>query len=106
MEVVYEIEINETFTLNSDNYLSIDPGINNFATCYDSHANKAFIINGKPLKSINQYYNKKLSELKSTLKKANNQYTSNRLERLQLKRKNKISDFMHKASRYIINYCI
>ncbi len=58
IEIIYENGI-KNLKLNKDNYLSIDLGINNFATCYNSHANKAFIINGKIIKSINQYFNKK-----------------------------------------------
>jgi len=42
--------------------MSIDLGIDNLASC-SSNANKSFIINGKPVKSINQYYNKKKAKL-------------------------------------------
>ena len=77
-------------------------GVNNFATCYDSHANKAFIINGKIIKSMNQYYNKKKAKLMSYAING----TSNKLKQLDLKRKNKISDFMHKASKWLVIYCI
>ena len=61
---------------------------------------KSYIINGKPVKSINQYYNKKKSQLQSQLK---NRKTSNRIQKLTLKRNNKIKDYFHKATSYIVN---
>ena len=105
LEIVYTIDIPDTFVVDNS-YLSIDLGIDNFATCFDNSDNSSFIINGKIVKSYNQYYNKKSAEIKSTLKTVNNRETSKRLKRLCLKRENKINDFMHKVSKYIINYCL
>lgn len=102
VEIIYETS-QVDLDLNKENYLAIDLGINNFATCYDSHANIAFIINGKIIKSMNQYYNKKKSILISYI---GDKGTSNRLKQLDLKRYNKINDYMHNASRRIIDYCI
>ena len=102
VEIVYNTETID-LNLNKENYLSIDVGVNNFATCYNSHDNKSFIVNGKVLKSYNQYYNKKRALLLSYLK---DKKTSNKLKKLDQKRNSKINDFMHKASRAIINYCI
>ena len=84
-------------------YCSIDLGLNNLATI-GSNVIKPFIINGNPLKSINQYFNKKRSFLQSKLNKG--EYTNENLERLYLKRNNKIKDYLHKASRYIINQLV
>ena len=55
--------------------------------------NKPLIINGRPLKSINQYYNKKKAKYTSLVKKCNNKKASKRLKRLSLKRTNKIVPF-------------
>lgn len=104
LEIVYKAEIPEL--VKDDSYLSVDLGITNFATCFDNSDNSSFIIKGKVIKSYNQYYNKKKSELQSQLKSINNSYTSKRLQRLVQKRSNKINDFMHKASHYIVNYCL
>jgi len=104
IEVVYEKQEKEKMINN--NYLSIDLGLNNLMTCYDTKNNKSFIINGKPLKSINQYYNKKKVEIQSKLMKNHNKYSSNRLNNLILKRNNKINDYLHKSSRFIVNYCV
>ncbi|KKC30649.1 transposase [Caldanaerobacter subterraneus subsp. pacificus DSM 12653] len=63
---------------------------------------KPIVINGKVIKSINQYYNKKKAELMSYV---GDRGTSNRIEKLTLKRNNKIKDLMHKISRFIVNWC-
>lgn len=102
IEVIYEIE-QEQLGLNPNNYLSIDIGVNNLATCYDSHANIAFIINGRIVKSINQYYNKKKAVLMSYV---GDRGTSNRIQKLTVDRNNKINNYMHNASRMIIDYCV
>jgi putative transposase len=103
IEVVYEKESIETTGLDPDSYLSIDLGLNNLVTSCDSLNHKSFIVNGRPLKSINQYFNKKRALLMSYI---GNRGTSNRIGKLTLKRNCKVNDYMHKASRFIVNYCI
>lgn len=105
MELVYEIEVPEP-TSNSNRIIGIDIGINNLATVGNNARLQPFIINGKPLKSMNQYYNKKKSKLQSELKTKHNKDWSNKLQQLTQKRSNKIDDYMHNASRFIIDYCI
>lgn len=85
--------------------MSIDLGIDNLCTCI-SNVTKSFIINGKPIKSINQFYNKQKSKFQSELKLKNHKNQSNRLYRLSLKRNNKIKDYFHKVSKYIVNQLV
>jgi len=85
---------------------AIDLGLENFATLTNNVGLKPAVIKGGILKSINQYYNKVLAEKKSTLKKQNGKDWCNELDRFARKRNNKISDFMHKASRQVIVYCL
>lgn len=94
-------------TLKDDNrkYISIDLGVDNLATCF-SNINQSFIIDGKKVKHINQFYNKKIGKVKSELKKKNDKKYSHKTRQLTLKRNNKISDYFHKASRYIINQAV
>ena len=101
MEVLYKV--NEQ-ALQKDNgrYCGIDIGVNNLATV-SSNVERPFIINGRPLKSINQYFNKKKGYYQSILKKRNGKNTSNRLRSLTDKRNNKVNDYMHKASRMLTN---
>ena len=94
--------------LNVDEYLSIDLGMNNLCSCVSK--DDCFILNGKPLKSINQFYNKKLGKLKSERplkdKKQDYNYNSSKIRKLSLKRELKITDFLHKTSKYLVNYCV
>ena len=104
-EVVYNIDVPE---IKEDNqrYIGIDIGVNNLATVCNSISDKAFIINGKPLKSINQYYNRQISHYREISKRMNKADYSKRMDTLTEKRNSKIDDYLHKASRYIINYCV
>lgn len=104
LEIVYEAEIQE---LKNDNnkYCGIDLGVDNLATLTNNLGLKPIVINGKPLKSINQYYNKKKAKLQSDLKKRNGKDWSNKLDKLQVKRDCKINYYLHKASKSIVNYC-
>ena len=94
--------------LNVDEYLSIDLGMNNLCSCVSK--DDCFILNGKPLKSINQFYNKKLGKLQSERplkdKKQDYNYNSSKIRKLSLKRELKINDLLHKASKYLVNYCV
>ena len=87
--------------------MSIDLGINNLCTlgtnCKEINN---VIINGKPVKAINQYYNKKYAEYKSIQDtKCKTAYT-NKLRTLRIKRENKLNDYLHKTSRYIVNHLV
>lgn len=90
---------------HNDNVLSIDLGLNNLATCV-SNTIEPIVINGKPIKAINQHYNKKSGKQKSCLEKRNNQKWSKKLDKLTQKRNRKINDNLHKATRKITNICV
>ena len=101
--IVVEIIYNKECEAKQDNnrYASIDLGLNNLCTL-TSNATQSIILNGKPLKSINQHYNKTKAKLQSKL--SNNKHTSKRISRLTLRRNRKIKDYMHKVSRKIVEY--
>ncbi len=106
IEVIYTI-LDTDKLKNNDCYLAIDLGVNNLATLTSNVKEvQPIIINGKPLKSINQYYNKKLANYQSILEKINKKKTSNRINKLSLKRKNKIDNYLHKASKTIVQHCL
>lgn len=102
IEVVYTIVDTEPLKSNRT-YASIDLGVSNLATITYSDGKQPKIINGKPLKSINQYYNKKFAYYKSKLEKVNKKKSSHRVKRLTNKRNNKINAYLHKASKYIVS---
>ena len=98
--------------LNSkpERVIGIDLGIDNFATIANNIGLQPIIIKGKVLKSINQYYNKQKAHYYSILRQGKSQYEgqfkSKRLMRLDEKRNAKTKDFIHKASKTIIDYCM
>ena len=102
LEIVYNKKEKDLVSDNG-NYLGVDLGLNNLASCVSNNG-LCFIVNGKPLKSINQYYNKKVSFLKSKLK--DNKQVSKQIISLTNKRNNKIKDYLHKASRILINQVV
>ena len=104
IEVIYETSIKELLKDNK-RYMSIDLGIDNLASC-SSNVAKSFIINGKPVKSINQFYNKKKAKLQAEVELKNKKKSSKQIQNLSLKRNNKIKDYFHKASRYIVNQLV
>lgn len=104
ISVAYKIDCQPIVAFNQ-NYAGLDLGVSNLATVtFTNHS--PIIINGKPLKSINQYYNKQLAHFKSILETCNNKKSSNRIGNLTNKRNNKINDYMHKASSYIVNQLV
>jgi putative transposase len=105
IEVIYTIP-DVVKLIDNNRYCSVDLGVNNLTTLTSNIKEiKPLIINGKPLKSINQYYNKKLSKLSSILETRNNKKTSNNTNKLTNKRNNKVNDYLHKSSKYVINHC-
>lgn len=105
LEIVYQKEI-ELKEVKSKNIIGIDLGLNNFATITNNIGLKPIVINGKGVKSYNQYWNKQIAKYKSLAKTNNKLDWTKRLEKLTLKRYNKIDYFMHCASKYVIDYCI
>ena len=67
IEVLY-IADKYTPSLDNTKVAAIDLGLNNLATMvYNDASHRPFIMNGRPLKSINQYYNKKKAKLQKTM---------------------------------------
>lgn len=105
IQYAYEAECIQR-NLNKNNALAIDLGINNLATCVTS-AGKSFIIDGRRLKSINQWFNKENARLQSIKDKQHfGKKTTNRQKAIARDRNNKVNDYMNKAARKVIDYCI
>jgi putative transposase len=100
IEVIYETQIQQQ-QLNHEAIASIDIGLDNLATLTFNQAGLSpILVNGRPLKSINQYYNKTRSYYQSLLPENT---SSHRLRKLANQRDFKINDYLHKASRLVIN---
>lgn len=102
VEVIYEKK-EQDLSLNKDNVLSIDLGLNNLCSCVNNVDKQPFIVNGRVMKSFNQWYNKRKAKLMSF---AGDKGTSKRLRQLNNYRNFWIEDHIHKISRYIVNYCV
>lgn len=104
VEVVYEKEP-ELKELNPDWVAGIDIGLDNLAALTSNKPGfKPVLVNGRPLKSINQQYNKVKAKLQSQLK--GNAKTSRRINALTSKRNNRVDNYLHNASRWTIDYLV
>lgn len=105
IEFVYEVEEKHP-KLDKNRILSIDPGVNNFATCLDSETGRSFILDGRRMKSINQWYNKERARLKSILDKQGKQKSSKRLRVMNDKRERRIKEFLNQYVNFIVQMCL
>lgn len=104
IQYIYEAECIQR-NLNKNNALALDLGINNLVTAVSSNG-KSFIIDGRKLKSINQWFNKENARLQSIKDKQHfGKKTTNRQKAIARDRNNKVNDYMNKAARKIIDYC-
>jgi len=103
IEYVYEVEP-EKVDLDYSNYLAIDLGLDNFATCV-STSGTPFIIEGRGLKSFNRWWNAKKAKLQSIYDKQGIKM-GKKMAWLLRKRKNVVNNFMNQAVNYIAKYCL
>lgn len=107
--VSYEVEKPQVKEdLKENIFVSVDPGLNNLFTCVTNKAKvRLLIINGKPLKSINQYYNKNVARIKSAQEEAKTvKKNSVQLVNLTRWREKIMLDLKHKSALAIINYAL
>ena len=102
VEIVYSISINDDMLPDNGRYMSVDLGLDNLATVVTNAGLNPIIVNGKGLKSNNQYYNKQKAHYQSIAKHMNDKFYTNRLYRLTQKRNFKIEDALHKISKFIV----
>lgn len=105
LEIIQQIDIPEKKE-NSSRIAGIDLGINNLVTVVSNCGVDPIAVNGRPLKSINVYYNKKMAEMRSELKLKNNKDWSKRLGNFTKKRNKKVMDYIHKTSKIIVDWCV
>lgn len=100
-EFVYPIQI-ETYQLDPAKALGLDPGLNNWLTCV-STVGDSFIVDGKELKALNQWYNKQVSTMKDGKPQG---FWSRTLAQITEKRNRQMRDAVNKAARIVVNYCL
>ncbi len=101
VEFVYQVKV-EAIELDSSRVLGIDHGIDNWLTCI-SNIGTSFIIDGRHLKSLNQWYNKQVASIKEGKPK---DFWLNRLAAITEKRNRQMRDTVNKAARLVVNYCL
>ena len=103
VEVVYEQAVKQA-EVNPEYYAGIDIGMHILAALTSNKPNfQSVIINGRPLKSVNQFYNKRRAQLQKKLGKTG---TTKRMERLTNTRNRRIDHYMHSASKRIIDVLV
>jgi len=105
VEVVYQQEIAHA-DVDPAMIAALDLGVNTLAACTSTKpGSQPLLVNGRPLKSINQHYNKQRAYYQSRLAKANG-FTSHRLDRITAKRHRRVNAYLHAASRRIIDHLV
>jgi putative transposase len=103
IEVVYEKAVQQA-PVNPAYYAGIDIGVNNLvALASNKPGFHPVVINGRPVKSTNQFYNKRRAELQHKLGTTG---TTARMERMTIKRNRRVDHYMHTASRSIIDLLV
>ena len=108
LEIIYEKELetrNSSHSSQTTNILSIDMGVNNLLTCV-SNVLSPFLVKGRKLKSINQWYNKERSRLQSIYNLQGLEEYGQRIMKIIDKRYQQVENYLHKASSLVINKCL
>ena len=106
VEIVYSIFVDDTILQDNGRIMSIDLGLDNLATVVTNTSLQPILVNGKGLKSVNQYYTKQKAYYQGIAKQMNGKHYTNRLYQLTRKRNFKIEDTLHKISRFIVNIAL
>jgi putative transposase len=102
VEVVYQ-KTETQAAVDPTQVAALDLGVNTLAACTSTKPGfLPLLINGRPLKSLNQHYNKQRAHHQSMLAKTN-RFTSRQLDRITTKRTRRVNAYLHTASRRIID---
>ncbi len=86
---------------------AIDLGVTNLAAITSNR--EGFIprlVNGRPIKAWNQWYNKRMKELKLCLPKEDRERVTKQMERITNTRNRRINHYLHAASKSIIDFLV
>lgn len=100
-DFVYKVD-EVSAEINASRVLGIDHGLNNWLTCI-SNCGTSFIVDGLHLKSLNQWYNKRVSTIKEGKPQG---FWSKQLASITEKRNRQMRDAVNKAARKVINHCL
>ena len=108
LEVVYEAEEQPAAGLDPELFVALDPGVNVLAALTSNKAGFVpRLVSGKPVKAINQLYNKQREHIQKHLAKGKEpRFTSHRLDRITTKRNRRVLQYLHTASRRMIDLLV
>jgi putative transposase len=105
IEVVYEQERQEA-SVDPTLVAAVDLGVNVLAALTSNKPGFVpRLVSGKPVKSLNQYYNKQRAQAQSRLSHEN-RFTSRHLDQVTTKRNRRVDSYLHTASRRIIDLLV
>ncbi len=105
VEVVYQKAIAPA-QVDPSLVAALDLGVNTLAAVTSTkQAFQPLLINGRPLKSLNQHYNKQRAHHQSHLARQSH-FTSRKLDQITTKRTRRVNHYLHTASRRIIDRLI
>lgn len=99
------VKAERTRSLDTNKAIAIDFGVKNLATVV-STTNESFIVDGRWLKSKNQWFNKRRAKLSSHKDKQGIKHLTNKEAWLSDRRKNQVNNYLNKAARYIVSFCL
>ncbi|SDW45920.1 putative transposase [Lachnospiraceae bacterium KHCPX20] len=104
IQILYKVA--DAQSVDSNEIMGIDLNIDNLVVAVFSNTHNPVIIDGKPLKANNQWYNKETARLQELAKTLNNRYATKRMCRLTDRRNNKVKDYLHKVSRMVVDIAV
>jgi putative transposase len=108
LEIVYDEDkilnekqkVKRKVKLDPNNIFSLDLGVNNLVTLVSNKADfRPLLFSGKPIKSLNQRFNKQKSDLQ-------NKGKHRLIAHKSVKRFCQINDYFHKVSFHLIELCL
>jgi len=87
--------------------VGIDLGVTNLAAIASNR--EGFVprlVNGRPVKAWNQWYNKRMKELKKKLPKENRERVTKQMKRITNNRDRQINHYLHRASKRIVDFLV
>jgi putative transposase len=111
VQIVYKIP-KTSKNLDVKRAYSIDIGANELIALTNNFGEQSILVRGRPVKSINQWMNKKIGALRSvqtqgiTFEKGDELSETMEMNRIRRKRDNVVNDYFHKTSRFVIDRCL
>ncbi len=106
VEIVYEKAVTRA-KVDPSFCVGMDLGVTNLAAIASNREGFApRLVNGRPIKAWNQWYNKRMKELKKLLPKEDRERVTQQMERIINTRNRRIDHYLHTASKRIVDFLV